>query len=98
MTCLTAIKLDGKVLWQIGKPDPRNALLTYDLPFQIHDIDGDGRNEVVLIKDFKLQVLDGRTGKLREKRAGAHAAPQIKNEIYDRVEWRLHHLRESVGR
>ncbi|MBL8293179.1 MAG: hypothetical protein JNN08_15135 [Bryobacterales bacterium] len=64
LTCLTAVTLDGKVLWQRGKPDPRNALLTYDLPFQIHDIDGDGRNEVVLIKDFKLQVLEGATGKL----------------------------------
>ncbi len=64
LTSLTAVTLDGKVLWQTGKPDPRNGLLTYDNPFQIHDIDGDGRNEVVLIKDFKIQVLNGQTGKL----------------------------------
>jgi rhamnogalacturonan endolyase len=65
ISCLTAVTLDGKVLWQSGRPDPRNTLLTNDLPFQIHDVDGDGHNEVVLIRDFKLHVLDGRTGKLK---------------------------------
>jgi rhamnogalacturonan endolyase len=62
ISCLTALNLDGKILWQLGRPDPRNGLLTSDCPFQIHDIDGDGRNEVVLVKDFKIQVLDGATG------------------------------------
>ena len=47
ISCLTAVTLDGRVLWQLGRPDPRNGLLTADTPFQIHDIDGDGRNEVV---------------------------------------------------
>jgi hypothetical protein len=58
--------LDGRVLWQLGRPDPRNGLLTADTPFQIHDLDGDGQNEVVMVKDFKLQVLEGRTGRLRK--------------------------------
>jgi hypothetical protein len=62
ISCLTAVTLDGRVLWQLGRPDPRNGLLTADTPFQIHDIDGDGRNEVVMVKDFKLQILDGSTG------------------------------------
>jgi hypothetical protein len=65
ISCLTALNLDGKVLWQLGRPDPRNGLLTSDCPFQIHDLDGDGRNEVVLVKDFKIQVLDGATGSLK---------------------------------
>jgi hypothetical protein len=65
ISCLTAVNLDGKVLWQIGRPDPRNGLLTNDTPFQIHDIDGDGKNEVVLVRDFQLQILDGRTGKVK---------------------------------
>jgi rhamnogalacturonan endolyase len=63
ISCLTAVTLDGRVLWQLGRPDPRNGLLTADTPFQIHDIDGDGRNEVVMVKDFKLQVLEGHTGR-----------------------------------
>jgi rhamnogalacturonan endolyase len=65
ISALTAVTLDGRVLWQLGRPDPRNGLLTNDTPFQIHDLDDDGRNEVVLIRDFKLQVLEGATGKAR---------------------------------
>jgi len=65
ISCLTAVNFDDKVLWQLGRPDPRNGLLTADTPFQIHDLDGDGRNEVVMVKDFKLQVLEGDTGRVR---------------------------------
>ena len=65
ISALTAVTLEGKVLWQSGRADPRNGLLTNDTPFQIHDQDGDGRNDVVLIRDFKLQVLDGRTGQVK---------------------------------
>jgi hypothetical protein len=65
ISCLTAVNLDGKVLWQLGRADPKNGLLTSDCPFQIHDIDGDGRNEVVLVKDFKIEVLDGASGRLK---------------------------------
>jgi rhamnogalacturonan endolyase len=68
ISCLTAVKLDGTVLWQVGKPNPGNDLLTNDNPFQIHDVDGDGRNEVVTIRDFQLQILDGRTGKVKQWR------------------------------
>ena len=66
ISALTAVTLDGKVLWQLGRPDPRNGLLTNDTPFQIHDLDGDGKNEVVLARDFKLQALDGATGKVKQ--------------------------------
>jgi hypothetical protein len=66
ISCLTAVTLDGKVLWQSGRPDPRNGLLTNDTPFQIHDIDGDGREDVILARDFKLQILEGSTGKLKK--------------------------------
>lgn len=65
ISCLTALDLDGNILWQIGEPNPDNALVTNDLPFQIHDIDGDGKQEVILCKDFCLQVLDGETGELK---------------------------------
>ncbi len=64
ISCLTAVALDGRVLWQQGRPNPKNTLLTNDTPFQIHDLDGDGRAEVVLARDFQLQVLDGRSGRL----------------------------------
>ncbi len=63
LSCLTAVTFDGKVLWQLGRPDRRHGLLTADTPFQIHDLDGDGKNEVVMVKDFKLQVLEGAAGR-----------------------------------
>jgi rhamnogalacturonan endolyase len=81
ISCLTAVNLDGKVLWQIGKPDPRNGLLTADCPFQIHDIEGTGKADVVLVKDYKLQILDGRTGKLKK----STLMPKIKG--YPKVPW-----------
>ncbi len=64
ISCLTALSLDGNVLWQTGRPDPYNDVLANDTPFQIYDINGDGKNEVVLVRDFKIQILEGRTGKL----------------------------------
>lgn len=63
ISCLTAVNFNGKVLWQIGRPEPFNDVIANDTPFQIHDVDGDGRNEVVVVKDFKIQILEGATGK-----------------------------------
>ena len=31
----------------------------------MHDIDGKGKCDVFLVKDFKLQILDGMTGKVK---------------------------------
>jgi len=67
LSCLTAMTFDGKILWQIGKPDPEKYHLTNDVAFQIHDLDGDGRNEVVYCMNFELVVADGATGKTRYK-------------------------------
>ena len=46
--CVTALDLDGKVLWQSGRADPDNYKLTNDVAFQVHDLDGDGCAEVVI--------------------------------------------------
>ena len=61
--CLTAMTLDGKILWQNGTPDSWNTVLTNDVAVQIHDLYGDGHNEVVYCRDFELVVADGATGK-----------------------------------
>ena len=79
ISALTAVTLSGEVLWQLGRPDPRNGLLTNDTPFQIHDLDGDGSNEVILAKDFKLQVLNGKTGQV-ERWVWMPAAPETNRE------------------
>lgn len=83
ISSLTAVTLDGKVLWQLGRPDPRNGLLTNDTPFQIHDLDGDGRNEVIMIRDFQLQVLEGSTGKVLKREWMPNTAPDNKEKPYD---------------
>ncbi|MGP0070255.1 MAG: hypothetical protein ACLQGP_42475 [Isosphaeraceae bacterium] len=82
ISCLTAVTFDGKVLWQLGRPDPRNGLLTADTPFQIHDLDGDGRNEVVMVKDFQLQIREGATGRLKQSAPMPAALPDNRLKPY----------------
>jgi hypothetical protein len=83
ISCLTAVTLEGKVLWQQGRPDPRNGLLTNDTPFQIHDVDGDGKAEVVTVRDFQLQILDGRTGEIKKQAWMPKAPPEDKERPYE---------------
>ena len=66
LSCLTALTFDGEKLWQIGRPDPWKAHLTNDVAFQIHDLDGDGQNEVIYCMGAELVVADGRTGKTKQ--------------------------------
>lgn len=66
ITCLTAVNLEGAVLWTHGDPDRANIYFGSDLPVQIYDHDGDGAAEVFFIEDDRneLTVLEGSTGKL----------------------------------
>ncbi|MDF2958309.1 MAG: hypothetical protein K0S39_44 [Paenibacillus sp.] len=75
ISCLTAINLDGDVLWQIGEPstNPDHALLSADLPFQICDIDMDGFEEVIVARNFELMILDGRTGQIKKSIPTPHS-------------------------
>lgn len=62
---MAAYDLNGNILWEIGEPSNKNALVTNDLPFQIYDLDGDGNNEVVCMRNFEIQVLEGKTGRIK---------------------------------
>lgn len=64
LSCLTAVTLDGKVLWQTGEPDVWKYRLTNDVAFQIHDLDGDGRNEAIYCMNQELVAADGATGRV----------------------------------
>jgi rhamnogalacturonan endolyase len=61
--CITAIDLDGNRLWQYGsipdRPGPGE-----ELPFQIHDLDGDGSREILFAKSGSMFLLNGRQGEL----------------------------------
>lgn len=67
VSCLTAMTFDGKILWQLGEPDPWKDHLTNDVALQIHDLDGDGQTEVIYCKNQELIIADGATGKTRQK-------------------------------
>ena len=38
-----------------------------DVGFQIHDLDGDGRNELIYCMNFEIVVVDGATGSVKYK-------------------------------
>ncbi|WP_455072779.1 rhamnogalacturonan lyase family protein [Paenibacillus caseinilyticus] len=63
--CLTAFDLDGRQLWQLGKPSETAGGPGSDYPAQIYDLDGDGRLEVICVMDGRLLVLEGATGRVR---------------------------------
>ena len=65
--CLTAMTFDGRMLWQSGRPDPWKDMLTNDTAVQIHDLDGDGRNEAVYTRDFEIVVAEGASGRIKRK-------------------------------
>lgn len=73
--CLTAVNFDGEILWRVGEPDPWKDHLTNDVGVQIHDIDGDGRNEVIYCKDFEIVILDGATGEVKHKAPTPESLP-----------------------
>ncbi|MBR5545930.1 MAG: hypothetical protein IKU70_02995 [Clostridia bacterium] len=68
ISCLTAIDLDGNVLWQLGEPSKQSEVLgkvSADMPLQVYDIDHDGFDEIIVGWDFEIRILDGRTGAVK---------------------------------
>lgn len=67
LSCLTAMTLDGEILWQRGRPDPWKTRLTNDVAFQIHDLDRDGENEAIYCMNQELIIAEGKTGRVLKK-------------------------------
>ena len=65
ISSLAAFTFDGKLLWTLGRPDPYNDVLCHDTPFQIHDIDGDSSNEVVMVRDLRSRCSTARPANSR---------------------------------
>ena len=61
---LTAMNLDGEVLWRHGNQRSGSMPVSEELPVQIHDLDGDGSREVIYFNEGWIRILDGRNGKL----------------------------------
>lgn len=69
ISCITAMNLEGEILWQKGVPSVNSRVLgkiSADLPIQVYDIDGDGIDEVIIGYNFEIQILDGRTGEVKK--------------------------------
>lgn len=62
LTCIAAVDINGKLLWQVGKAGSGTHKISSDLPMQIYDIDLDGENEVLCVMDGKLKILSGKDG------------------------------------
>lgn len=70
INCITAMDLDGNVLWQFGEPSANSrqiGKISADLPFQVYDIDGDGIDEVICGRNFEILILDGATGAVKKR-------------------------------
>ena len=80
LSCLTAIDVAGNQIWQIGEADPWKNNLTNDVAFQIHDLDGDGRNEVIYAMNMELIVADGATGERKYTVPTPETPPNTKAE------------------
>ena len=96
ISCLTAVSIDtGRILWQIGEPSELsvNQDTTCDLPFQVYDIDNDGKDEVILAKDFKVMILRGEDGSVvksmptpfNEENAEEILGIEFKKHAFDRL-------------
>lgn len=69
INCITAMTLEGKIIWQYGDTLAANRTLGDELPVQIHDLDGDGEREVIFISNQKVHILEGHSGKLLRSRS-----------------------------
>lgn len=61
---LCAMNLDGELLWEYGSRDGIDMDKLEELPFQVHDLDGDGQREVIFISGDRICLLDGKSGEL----------------------------------
>lgn len=86
--CMTALTFDGEILWQLGQPDRDNADLSNDVGVQIHDINNDGKNEVIYCKDLEIVVAEGSTGQTLYKSPTPKVTdpePNSRYNIFDRI-------------
>jgi hypothetical protein len=66
---IVAQSWEGEVLWQRGALPPIPVPETSgDVPVQVHDIDGDGKNEVICVMNREILILDGKTGEVKKSK------------------------------
>jgi len=62
ISCISAMNLEGELLWQTGSPESAGKSTGHEVPVQIHDLDGDGKREVIFYEEGWIRILNGRNG------------------------------------
>lgn len=79
----------GERVWTIGEPNNSfdNTMISCDLPFQIADVDNDGKLEVIYAMNFEVRIIDLLTKKLKRtmKTPIIYNDPLVKNEPFYRL-------------
>ncbi|MBR6072036.1 MAG: hypothetical protein IKP77_04295 [Acholeplasmatales bacterium] len=89
ISCLSLFDTDGNLIWNIGEANNSvsNTLISCDLPFQIADINNDGRLEVIYAVNFEVIIIDLLTKKElnRIKTPIISGDPNVKDEPFYRL-------------
>ena len=89
ISSLSLFDEDGNLIWTIGEPNNsrENTLISCDLPFQIADINNDGRLELIYAMNFEVIIIDLLTKKLinKMKTPIIDGDPLVKNEPFYRL-------------
>lgn len=64
ITCITVTDDKGDILWQIGTPGIASGNAAC---YQVYDLDGDGKLEMIATKDFEILLIDFETGKIKDR-------------------------------
>lgn len=65
ITCVTAYRLTGEMLWQTGECHEKCGSFGSDFPAQVYDIDADGKSEILCVMNQEFLILDGMTGSVK---------------------------------
>ncbi len=89
LSSLSLFDIDGNLIWTIGEPNNSkdNTLISCDLPFQVADINNDGRLELIYAMNFEVIIIDLLTKKeiKRMKTPIIDGDPLVKNEPFYRL-------------
>jgi hypothetical protein len=61
---IAVLNLNGDMLWKYGQSVSMEPGAGEELPVQIHDLDGDGERELIIVSKGAIHILEGRSGKL----------------------------------
>ena len=62
---MSVLDWEGKPLWSIGESMEGKYAPHGAFAFNAADIDGDGRTEILVTRDFNIVVIDGATGRIK---------------------------------